>query len=311
MNTLDQKGVFNGIVDKRAFFDRVALSIWGNKRRPSKNVSVQTNKPIGGKGRAYARAERGTLRTGIAYELRYGLSGVKRFMPPMMLILRSEPSPLTAIDTVTAVRALCGNVSRASISEVELAFDLSRISVAFFRQRILSSARTFTQIPADRETKTLYIRGRKAPWQLRIYAKSPTVTRFEYVLRSAYLRKVGINAPLDLVTVRHLPLSSLVMLRELDEAAFRKVVAQLPELQGRVVRSFRRNLTLQDFLRATRDTLKLPESAFLEPAIAKRLEKMQQRLLYDPYFPCTPLRRVRDRDRNNPPSWRIGLQPVS
>jgi hypothetical protein len=300
MNTADQRGVFDEIVGKRAFFHRVALSVWGSKRRPSKNVHIQMNKPIGGKGRAYARAERGTLRTGIAYELRYGLSGAKRFMPPMMLILRSEQSPLTVIDTITAVRALCGNVTRASISEVEVAFDVKRVSVDFFRRRILSSARTFTQIPPDRETRTLYVRGRKAPWQARIYEKSPTVTRFEYVLRSAHLRKVGVDSPLDLVALRRLPLNSLISLRELDEVAFRKLVARLDDLTARVVQGFRRKLTLQEFLHATRDVLKVPKSAFLKPAIAKRFEKMQRRLIYDPYLLVKPLPRRARVHRSTP-----------
>ena len=56
------------------------------------------------------------------------------------------------------------------------------------------------------------------------------------------------------------------------------------------MQSHRRNLTLQDCLRATR--LKLPKSAFLKPTIAKRLEKMQRRLLYDPYFSGEPLRKT-------------------
>jgi hypothetical protein len=280
---------FDETTDKRAFFDRLVLSIWG-ERKELEDELVK-NRPIGGKDRAYARSQRGKLPSGNPYELRYGLSRGMKFMPPMMLILRSEASPLTVMDTISAVRALCNDVTRVAVSEAEVSFDLTGVSVDYFRQRILSSARTFTQLRDDQGRQTLYARVRRAEWQARIYAKSPTITRFEFVLRSKQLRDTGIDTPLDLGYVRHLPLSSLVSLRELDETVFNKLVAQLPELQARVVQDFRRKLPLQVFLREMRDTLKLPESAFLKPEVAKRMEKMQRRLLFDPYFPGTALRK--------------------
>ena len=289
MNGADGSGIFDETVDKRAFFDTLVLSIWGERKRPRASL-VGKNIPIGGKKRAYAHVQKGKLPSGNPYELKHGLSMAKRYLPTMMLRLRSEESPLTVIDVTTALRELCENVTRVLISEAELTFDTTGVSVDDYRQLILSPARTFTQIPSDREPETIYVAGRTSPWQLRIYTKSPTVTRFEYILRAEHLRKVKISTPLDLAGARHLDLNSLCSLRELDETAFKKLVTQLDDLRVRAVQHFRRNLTLQDCLRVTR--LKLPKSAFLKPAIAKRLEKMQRRLLYDPYLAIEPLRKM-------------------
>lgn len=290
MSEVDGSGIFEETTDKRAFFDRLVLSIWGERRKPKKSL-VETIKRIGGKDRAYARQQDGNLPSGNPYALKYGLSGAMKYLPSMILTLRSEASPLTVIETIAALRSLCDDVTRVLVSEAELTFDLSDISVDFFRQRVTSLARIFKQLRDDQGRETIYVRTRTSPWELKVYQKLPTVTRCEYTLRSAYLRRVGIVTPLDLGRVRDLDLNSLSSLRELDETVFNKLVARLDDLTGRVVQSFRRNLVFQDFLRATRDTLKLPESVFIKPAIAKRLRKMQRRLLYDPYFPGTPLRK--------------------
>ena len=281
---------FDETVNKRAFFDRIVLSIWGQRKIPKKSL-VESNIAIGGKKRAYARSQKGNLPSGNPYELKYGRSNWKGYLPSLILTLRSEASPLTVIETIAALRSLCDDVTRAQISEAELTFDLAEISVDYFRQRIKSSARIFTQIPSDRETKTIYVRTRKSPSQLKVYKKSPGLTRYEFTLRSAYLRKVGIVTPLDLGLVRQLNLDALSSLRELDEVQFEKLVARLDDLSGRVVQSWRRNFVFQEFLRVTRDILKIPESALLRPPILKRLKRMQENLFYDDFFPGTPLRK--------------------
>lgn len=292
MNGTDGSGIFDETVDKRAFFDTLVLSVWGERKEPKASL-VGKNIPIGGRKRAYAHAQKGKLPSGNPYELKYGLSMAMRYLPTMMLTVRSEESPLTVIDVTTAMQELCENATRVQVSEAELTFDTTGVSVDDYRQLLLSPARTFTQIPSDRTPETIYVGVRQGPWQIRIYTKSPTVTRFEYVLRAEHLRKVEISTPLDLVKVRDLDLNTLSRVRELDEAVLKKSVARLGDLTSRVIQSFRRNLPLQEFLRAAE--LRFPESAFLKPAIAKRLEKMQRRLLYDPYFPGEPLRTRKSR----------------
>jgi len=173
-------------------------------------------------------------------------------------------------------------------SEAELTFDTTGVSVDDYRQLILSPARTSRRFPLIENQKRFMLRGEHHRGSFES-TQIPTVTRFEYILRAEHLRKVKISTPLDLAGARHLDLNSLCSLRELDETAFKKLVTQLDDLRVRAVQHFRRNLTLQDCLRVTR--LKLPKSAFLKPAIAKRLEKMQRRLLYDPYLAIEPLRK--------------------
>jgi hypothetical protein len=282
-------GVFwDETVDQRAFFDRLVLSIWGDRKIPKKSL-IEGDIPIGGKKRAYARQQNGSLATGNPYQLKHGLTKAMAFMPSMMLTLRSEASPLTAIETIGAVGLLCDNVTRVLVSEAELTFDLSDTSVDYFRQRITSLARIFKQLRDEQGRETIYVRSRTSPWELKVYQKMPEMARCEYTLRREYLRKVGIVTPLDLGRVRDLDLTALSSLRELDESVFNELVAGLDDLRRRVLQSHRRNLVFTEFLRAARDILIIPESALLKPPLVKRLEKMQKGLLFDDFFPATPL----------------------
>jgi hypothetical protein len=89
-------GVFNPIVDRRAFLDKVVLSIRGERWQFPTLVRNRINKPIGGPNRNYARSERGVLPGNEnPYELQYGVMRLRGVLPSLILVLRSESSPLT------------------------------------------------------------------------------------------------------------------------------------------------------------------------------------------------------------------------
>ena len=117
-------GVFDRTVDRRAFFDKVVLSVWGERRPSPKGILRGINRPIGGQNRNYARSARGVLvASGNPFELRYGLMRLRGVIPPLTLALRSEKKPLVATDVSAALESLCAEGYRATVAQVELTFD--------------------------------------------------------------------------------------------------------------------------------------------------------------------------------------------
>lgn len=100
--------VFRDLVDRRAFLDTVILSVGGTKIDSPLGARVRTNRPIGGDNRNYARSERGVLfGDGNPYEIRYGAMRLTTILPPLMLTLRSERTPLSAATVIQALDRLC------------------------------------------------------------------------------------------------------------------------------------------------------------------------------------------------------------
>ena len=122
-------GIFPQLVNRRAFIDKIVLSIRGDRRKFPEMVKVTANRAIGGQNRNYARSERGLLSDGNPYEMRYGTMRLRGSLPSSILVLRSENSPMTIAAITTAIAALCKEGSIATVSPVELTFDLSGVSV--------------------------------------------------------------------------------------------------------------------------------------------------------------------------------------
>ena len=107
---------------------------------------------------------------------------------------------------------MCEDVS-IQVAMVEFTFDLTGTSV---REELKASCMThFTRrVITDRENrKTFYIGSTKSAWSARIYQKTDSVTRIEYVLRSPFLRQYGIQKVPDLLRLRRLPIVELLRLR--------------------------------------------------------------------------------------------------
>jgi hypothetical protein len=278
-------GVFPELVDKRAFVDTIALSIRGIRRRLAAGTNVETNRGIVRSNRNYARAERGVLVGGNPYELRYGLIRLKGVLPPLMLILRSERIPLSIRNVKRAINTLCEPGWQASISQLELTFDLSGVSVGWLRKRVFTSARISRTLRSDDGRTTIYLGARTSPWQVRVYDKAPSVVRVEFILRRAFLRGIQINTPEDLRRMRRVSLQRLLSICETDPGALTELMGQLQlqweDVHPRALGDWMRELPLQTVgARARQSKWKLPKNLFvLSGPETIMMREMQARLV--------------------------------
>jgi hypothetical protein len=276
-------GIFPSLVDRAAFFDKLVLSIRGRKRDSFGNaVRDPVNRPIGGTGRKYGRSENGVIAaTGNSFELKYGPMRRQKFLPPMILTLRSDRTPLSRENTVAAINALCEGGWMASLSEVEVTFDLSGLSVEFFKRSILTSARQFRTLRDEKGRRTHYVGGRTSPWQLRIYDKTPSLVRFEFVARRAFLREHRIETPAHLRLFRDIDLRQRFQLRELDKDQMKALEQSIGEdVRRRVLARWNRDLPLRIFLPAVKKSFAaVPDELVVPSPVEERLRCMQWRLM--------------------------------
>jgi hypothetical protein len=280
--TRDVQRILPGVVDRKAFFDTVTISIWGDRRqRPANSVQLLDNPAIGGWGRTYARAWLGIcLPTRNPFELRYGVIRNQGLVPPLRLILWSERKPVTIDDTITMIDAICRKGWRAEVSQVELTFDLTEVSIDYFWRGIMTRAKRFVIWEKDGQ-ETLYVGGRTSPWQLRIYAKTREVTRFEFVLRRQFLRRLSIRRLPDLERLRTLDIGFLVQLCEVKPGALKALEQTVEdEFRRRALRSFFAGYPLRDSLRAAKKLFKAePQKMIMTSPEETRLLNMQARLV--------------------------------
>jgi hypothetical protein len=273
-------GVFPRLVDRRVFIDKIVLSIRGDRRKFPDMVDVTANRPIGGQNRNYARSERGRLQgNGNPYEMRYGAMRLRTTLPSSVLVLRSENRPTNMAMVIAAIEGLCKEGATATVSQVELTFDLSGVSVEWMRRRIFTPARKFQRLRDSDGRRTLYVGGRTSPWQVRVYDKTDGIVRLEFIFRRSWLRKLGINRPQDLGLLRRVNLRSLIRIRRLNGSAFTDYMESLEEPIGRAFRGWVRDLTFREFYsRASKYGWKLPRDLFLRSKIDKRLQLMHAQL---------------------------------
>jgi hypothetical protein len=282
---LCEKGVFPELIGKKAFLDKVVVSLRAIKKEsPGSAVKDLVNQPIGGYGKKYARRERGVLRaSGNSYELVYGR--LMPVLPLMVLTVRSDESPTTARFVKSAINAVCEGQWQAKVSLVEMTFDFKNIPIEFFRRNVFTSAYKFRSLQDKDGRKTFYVGVRTSPWQGRIYQKTRQVVRLEFIFRRPFLRQHRITEVSDLKNLRTLDLTRRLWLRKLNCAGAKqleiKVAAQESEnVRRRIVVVWFRDLPLRESIRAAKKYFGgVPSKLTSATAVDKRLRRMQRRLV--------------------------------
>jgi hypothetical protein len=210
-------GVFGHLLNSAAFVDKITINLWGTiRKRPSSRIKGSKNLAIGGKGRFYGRCmPRHHKLSGNDLQVKYGR--LKRFanLSPYVVTLWSVKSPLTCADVFLVLDGLFRWGYKAVISSVELSFDTEGISMWRFRRELCSRARVRTYQYQSGKV-TVYVGAAGSQWELRIYEKTASVVRIEFVLRSASLRAYNIRRPQDLLLLKEVPLWRKVAFREVD-----------------------------------------------------------------------------------------------
>jgi hypothetical protein len=63
---------------------------------------------------------------------------------------------------------------------------------------------------------TIYVGALRAPRELRLYEKTDSIVRVEFILRSTFLRALSVRKPQDLLLVKNAPLWRKVGFREVS-----------------------------------------------------------------------------------------------
>lgn len=276
-------GVFHHTTDQAAFIDRVDLSVWGKRRAEIKPI-VSTEPPfaVGGPKRIFSRALRGScLVTGNPFQLVYGPMRWVNRVPSAQLLLRSEQRPISFAEAECTVDALIRKGYKCQVSKVEMTFDLSDASVPYIRQHLQTKARHYRQLKDSQGRRTWYAGGPRSPLQIRVYQKAGTVVRLELVFRRAFLLRVGICEPHQLVLLRKVNLALLAHLREVDAAKSERFLGQKRENhRERVVQAWAEMLPPHEFSRTLRD-LDIPRPDIFVPCgLELKIRRMQGQLIW-------------------------------
>jgi hypothetical protein len=210
-------GVFTHLVNSAAFFDVIAVNVWGKRRTTMlDHVSREKNRAIGGHGRAYARCIPGrNRRTGNQLQIKYGVQLPYGNISPFFVILRADRLPVTWADLSLVIDAFLQRGWRARVSWVELTFDTKGFPFDGFGWELCTTARKIREF-AGTHGNTLYIGAPNSSWRLKVYRKTHKVKRVEFTLQNRFLRKCGITKPQELSLLRKAPLWDRVSFREVD-----------------------------------------------------------------------------------------------
>jgi hypothetical protein len=211
-------GVFSHLVNSAAFFDTVAVHVGGKRRiEVLAHVSRETNRPIGGYGRAYARCVPGRNRvTGNRVQFKYGVQLPYENISPFVVVVWADGLPVTWADLTLVIDAFLQRGWRARIAWVELTFDTEGIPFYLFSKELCTTARVVREFEDEDGRPTLCIGSPKSSWRLKIYRKGGLV-RPEFTLGSRFLSKHGISRPQDLLLLRKVNLWDHVSFRRVDQ----------------------------------------------------------------------------------------------
>jgi hypothetical protein len=120
-----------------------------------------------------------------------------------------------------------------AISQIlNLRFDVLNYPISYFRHRLFTRARSILELGAD-GNKTFYAGKPRSPWQLRVYEKTESVVRVEYVLRREFLSANGIERVDDILRLRDVNIWALASFQEFHEDRLADALAKAPDGWGK------------------------------------------------------------------------------
>ena len=122
--------------------------------------------------------------------------------------------------------------SQIRVSQVELTFDVTGTTIDYVRQHLIHRAQSDARVLSDGERITIYVGSPRSAWQVRIYEKTITVLRLEFILRRSFLSRHGINKPEDLLLLRKLKVWDLLSIRRFSAPAVQHASPELGRTQS-------------------------------------------------------------------------------
>lgn len=278
-------GVFPEFINRRAFIDRVVVNVQ-TAQKPSADIpGVTRNVGIKSETSCYARLlEFECAGTGNRAQLNYGkvyrTNWVHKLAPCRMSI-KADVSPVTCAQVEHSISLAVPAATSRKVALVEVTFDTD-VSIDEARRFLVTRARRI-RCMKNTETglRTLYVGSPKSPTQVRVYQKTPRVTRFEFILRPHALRRLGVTKPCDLLKLQTADLWKFVRWQEYEPVQLLLLIGnRIPSDRHRVALTLlRRNPVL--FKRCLRQVCAARERLLLRDAqLQHRLLEMQTRLTW-------------------------------
>jgi hypothetical protein len=234
MDMAAERGIFPHLANQAAFVDKAIISIWGDRRlRISALLGHGPSRAIGGPKRMYARMISGQcFATGNPFELKYGKLQSYENVPPFRLTVRSDRMPLSGAQVEMITGALFRRGFRSHIASLEFTFDVMNYPFSYFRHRLFTRARSILELGTD-GSRTFYAGRPRSPWQLRVYEKTGSVVRVEYILHRAFLSASGIERVDDILRLRDVNIWALASFQEFHEDRLAEALAKVPDGWGK------------------------------------------------------------------------------
>src|SRR5579864_2506584 len=117
--------VYEGLVNYAAFVDKIVVDVKGTRRaKPKMQLVTGKSRAIGGPDSFYARCVDGRTLGGNPFQLGYGPMRPYKHVAPFKSTFRAGRRPLLCSDTLLCLDNLFRRGYKASVSRVELTFDV-------------------------------------------------------------------------------------------------------------------------------------------------------------------------------------------
>jgi hypothetical protein len=277
--------IFPDLVNNRASIDKIVISASGelNETFREKELVNINPKSIFHPGGHYAACIFGVWRvTRNPVSIHHGRMVKFKNVPPLRFTMQSENVPVTAAQVNLFVKKCTSASPELTVSSLELTFDFTGTSVEDIGGQLIHRAKQVKTLTDERGWKTIYVGSPRSSWQVRIYQKTASVVRLEFVLRRGFLSRHGITRPEDVLLLRRIDVWRLVSFRQFSHSRAKRVARNLKSrtdrrLIGDWPQTWRSKESLLQVLKRNRISA---DTVFRRTSLQARLRQMQRRLVW-------------------------------
>jgi hypothetical protein len=277
--------VFSHSVDKAATIDKIVINATGKLNetfREDELVNVNP-KAIFHPGGHYAVCIFGDWRVTKNPVSIHHIKMVKfDNVPELRFTMQSDNVPLTAAHVYLLTWRCTCEAPELTVSSVELTFDFTGTSIDEVGKQLIHRAERVRILEDERGWQTIYVGSPRSAWQVRIYQKTESVVRLEFVLRRGFLYRHGINRPEDVLLLLRIKIWELLSLRRFSRSRAERVTRNWQNQTARrlVLDWFKDGRPKESLLQVLKGNRVQANSIFRKTSLQRRLEAMQRRLIW-------------------------------
>lgn|GEM_PF-3568749 len=277
--------VFTDLVNRRAFIDKVVVSATGNLNATFRTDELGNlnSKSIYRPGGHYAACIFADWQlTGNPISIHHGKMVNFPNVPPLRFTMQSEASPMTAAQVNLFAYRCTAMPPKLTVSSLELTFDFTGSKLDRLKRLLIHAARKVTTLCDDRGWQTVYVGSARSAWQVRIYQKTKSVIRCEFILRRRFLARHGIHRPEDVLLLRRVDVWKLVSFRRFSCTRASRATRNWKNRTARrlVLDWYKDHRSRESLLHVLKGNSVPARAVFRRTRVQKMLKRMQQRLIW-------------------------------